>query len=176
MDNASYHSVYVETIPNTATKKDDIRRWLTSKNITWNSDMLKVELLNLVSNVRSIYEEYRVDKLVAFHGHTVLRLPPYHCELKPIENIWSVVKGKVAAENKTFKEKEVEELTKEAIKTVSAETWKNCVSHIIKEEELMWELDGMSDSTVENFVINFDPESTDTASEDMRSVEEVMSS
>ncbi|XP_054720569.1 uncharacterized protein LOC129230194 [Uloborus diversus] len=174
MDNASYHSVYVETIPNTSTKKDDIRRRLTSKNIAWNSDMLKDELLNLVSNARSMYEEYRVDKLPALHGHTVLRMSPYHCELNPIENIWSVVKGKVAAENKTFKEK-MEELTKkESIKNVSAETWKNCVSHIIK-EELMWELDGMSGSTVENFIINFDLESTDTASEDMSSVEEVMS-
>ncbi|XP_054721324.1 uncharacterized protein LOC129231136 [Uloborus diversus] len=122
IDNASYHSVFVENIPNTSTKKDDIRRWLTTKNIAWNSDMLKAELLNLVQNVRSKYEEYRVDRIAALHGHTVLRLLPYHCELNPIENIWSVVKGKVAAENRTFKEKEVEELTKKAIDNVSDET------------------------------------------------------
>ncbi|XP_054717309.1 uncharacterized protein LOC129226706 [Uloborus diversus] len=176
IDNASYHSVFVENIPNTSTKKDDIRRWLTSKNIAWNSDMLKAELLNLVQNVRSRYEEYRVDRIAALHGHTVLRLPPYHCELNPIENIWSVVKGKVAAENRTFKEKEVEELTKKAIDNVSNETWKNCVGHIIKEEELMWELDGMCDTAVDNLIIHFDPDSTDTASEGMLSTEEVMSS
>ncbi|XP_054713787.1 uncharacterized protein LOC129223211 [Uloborus diversus] len=176
IDNASYHSVFVENIPNTSTKKDDIRRWLTSKNIAWNSDMLKAELLNLVQNVRSKYEEYRVDRIATLHGHTVLRLPPYHCELNPIENIWSVVKGKVAAENRTFKENEVEELTKKAIDNVSDETWKNCVGHIIKEEQLMWELDGMCDTAVDNLIIHFDPDSTDTASEGMLSTEEVMSS
>lgn len=175
IDNASYHSVFVENIPNTNTKKADIQQWLTSKSINWNLDMLKAELLLLVSNVRSRYEEYRVDRLAKLHGHTILRLPPYHCELNPIENIWSVVKGKVAAENKTFKEKEVEELTKVAIEAISSETWKNCVSHVVKEEEAMWELDGMSDIAVDKLIINIDHESSDTT-EDSSSSDENMSS
>lgn len=166
MDNASYHSVFVESIPNTSTKKEAIKQWLTSKNISFSTDMIKAELLCLVSNVRHKYEEYRVDQVAQLHGHTVLRLPPYHCELNPIENIWSVVKGDVAAKNKTFKEKEVELLTQEAIANISPNTWANCLNHVLKEEQRMWDLDGLCDHTVENLTINFDPESTDTASDD----------
>ncbi|KAJ4441671.1 hypothetical protein ANN_11529, partial [Periplaneta americana] len=33
------------------------------------------------------------------YGHVVLRLPPYHCILNPIEMIWSEVKRKVASKN-----------------------------------------------------------------------------
>ena len=34
------------------------------------------------------------------YGHEILRLPPYHCELNPIELAWAVEKNYVAGENK----------------------------------------------------------------------------
>ncbi|KAH7949749.1 hypothetical protein HPB49_014976 [Dermacentor silvarum] len=33
----------------------------------------------------------RVDVVAKAAGHDVVRLPPHHCELKPIELIWSQV-------------------------------------------------------------------------------------
>ena len=45
---------------------------------------------------------YRIDQLFKEAGHTVLRLPPYHCDLNPIELIWSQLKRYVAANNVTF--------------------------------------------------------------------------
>ena len=38
---------------------------------------------------------YAVDKLAKTAGHEVLHLPPYHCELNPIELAWVQVQGYV---------------------------------------------------------------------------------
>ncbi|KAG8174579.1 hypothetical protein JTE90_005236 [Oedothorax gibbosus] len=82
MDNAPYHSVLKEEIPNTSTKKANIQSWLTSKQISWTPAMIKAELLELVALVRDKYTKYRIDELASSFGHTVLRLPPYHCALE----------------------------------------------------------------------------------------------
>nr|CAH7729963.1 unnamed protein product [Callosobruchus chinensis] len=36
-------------------------------------------------------------------GFTVLRLPPYHCELNSIELVWAQVKNEVERKNTTLK-------------------------------------------------------------------------
>lgn len=163
LDNAPYHSVFEENIPNSSTKKADIQSWLTSKNISWTQDMLKAELLFIVSGVRKNYQSYRIDSLAAICGHKVLRLPPYHCELNPIELIWAQIKGFVAAENATFKEGEVQILTENAIKRVGPAEWSACIKHVIEEESRMWEMDGLIDITVESLQFTVDSESTETA-------------
>ena len=47
--------------------------------------MIIAELLQLVDPIRPMYNHKRVDKLAQTAGHEVLRSPPYHCELNPIE-------------------------------------------------------------------------------------------
>lgn len=37
-------------------------------------------------------KEYRTDEIIKDHGHIPLRLPPYLCELNPIELVWADVK------------------------------------------------------------------------------------
>ena len=44
-------------------------------------------------------------------GHEVVRLPPYHCELNPIELAWSQVKHYIKNNNKLFTLTAVKELT-----------------------------------------------------------------
>ena len=39
LDNASYHSAQVELLPRKHWRKDNIRKWLTSKDIAWEEDM-----------------------------------------------------------------------------------------------------------------------------------------
>ena len=48
---------------------------------------LKPELWQLARDKASQEPKYEVDDLIRSYGHVVLRLPPYHCELNPIERI-----------------------------------------------------------------------------------------
>jgi hypothetical protein len=41
----------------------------------------KVRTLETVKKVRTQYNKYIVDDTAEREGHTVLRLPPYHCNL-----------------------------------------------------------------------------------------------
>ena len=48
--------------------------------------MLKTELLDLVRKNKAPHNKYIVDEMAQEQGKLV-RLPPYHCELNPIEFI-----------------------------------------------------------------------------------------
>ena len=85
MDNASYRSRNTENLPTTAWKKTDIMQWMASKNISFKKDFVKAELLNIVKTHKDKYKQYAVDTTAEKRGITILRLPPYHCELNPIE-------------------------------------------------------------------------------------------
>lgn len=103
MDNAPYHSVKAEKIPNTNTRKPDIIKWLEEKGEVIDRPMLIAELLDIVKQIKPRYDEYLIDELVKSHNRKILRLPPYHCELNPIELAWAAVKGHVKKNNTTYK-------------------------------------------------------------------------
>ena len=65
--------------------------------------MLKAELFELVNAHKLAYSDYVINVLAKQAGHEVLRLPPYHYELKPNELMWTHVKKKVAQNNTHFK-------------------------------------------------------------------------
>jgi transposase len=43
----------------------------------------------MIKTYKPKYKTFTVDELIAANGHTVLRLPPYHPGLNPIELIWA---------------------------------------------------------------------------------------
>ncbi|KAJ8977249.1 hypothetical protein NQ317_007426 [Molorchus minor] len=85
---------------------------------------------------------------------TILRLPPYHCELNPIELIWAQIKTDVARNNRTFKLGDVKLLLNDAISCVTADTWSKCILHVKKEEQRMWDLDTRLEALIEPVIIN----------------------
>ncbi|GFX11574.1 DDE_3 domain-containing protein [Trichonephila clavipes] len=87
MDNAPYHLVKKEKIPTSSWEKSAIQEWLTDKKVTWNSDLIKIELLQKVNQIKHLYNGFRVEEIAEKFVHKILRLPPYHCELNPIEMI-----------------------------------------------------------------------------------------
>ncbi|GJQ86635.1 hypothetical protein Trydic_g15932 [Trypoxylus dichotomus] len=91
--------------------------------------------------------------MVAEIGRTILRLPLYHCNLIPIEMVWTQVKEYVTANNKTFKSLEIKELLVEGLELVTPEAWKNCIEHIITEESKMYKLDNVAEYMLEEFII-----------------------
>ncbi|XP_077498610.1 uncharacterized protein LOC144109685 [Amblyomma americanum] len=166
MDNAPYHSVKQDKVPRMSSLKKDIQAWLSGKGVSWSSGMVKAELMQLVSNVNTGGEQYRVDCIAKAAGHLVVRLPPYHCQLNPIELVWSDVKGFVASQNKTFKLQDVEPLVWQGLTQVTVEKWKNYVQHIISEEDVLRKLDHIIDDVVDQgpaIVVNLEDDTTSSA-------------
>jgi hypothetical protein len=65
--------------------------------------MTKAELHDLIKLHKPQYETFALECVLARRGHTVIRLPPYHPDLNPIEKIWGIVKTRIAAKNVTYK-------------------------------------------------------------------------
>jgi len=69
--------------------------------------MIKPQLYALIKEHKPRCTKMVIDELAREQGHHVLRLPPYHCKLNPIELIWGQAKGDVAENiywNKPFSE------------------------------------------------------------------------
>lgn len=166
MDNAPYHSVKLEKIPNNSWRKSDIILWLEQKNISFNSICLKVELLEEVKKHKHKFNKFVIDDMAEKEGHTILRLPPYHCNLNPIELVWGQVKGYVARNNKTYKLKDVKILLEKGVAEVTADKWRNCVKHVLQEENKMWEIDNFVDIAVDKLIINVGNDSSESDDSD----------
>ncbi|XP_037518103.1 uncharacterized protein LOC119394874 [Rhipicephalus sanguineus] len=176
MDNASYHSAQVEKVPSSSSRKADIQCWLKSKSIPFSDDYLKSELLQLVKQNKHMFLAYQIDTLASAAGHEIVRLPPYHCELNPIELVWSQVKGYVASKNTDFKIDSVEQLLLEGIAGVTPQNWFRDCNHVIKLEDETWERDGIIDSQTESLIISLGTDSStsdESSSSDMSGIDEL---
>jgi len=85
MDNASYHSM--TTIPKSNWKVQAMRDWLISKGIPFQGGNTKKEIWDIIKRQKNNYSHYVVDQVAKQAGHEILRLPPYHCDLNPIEMV-----------------------------------------------------------------------------------------
>ncbi|GJQ76941.1 hypothetical protein Trydic_g15138 [Trypoxylus dichotomus] len=120
MDNATYHSIKIDKIPTTAWKKDALINWIISKRITMDNTLLKIELLQFANNyLNNNPIPYVIDEMVADSSRTILRSPPCHCNLNPIDMVWAKVKEYVAANKKPFQFPTAKELLVEDFKLVT---------------------------------------------------------
>ena len=95
------------------------------------------------------------------HGHKVLRLPPYHPELNPIENIWATVKNWVASHNTTFKLCDVEALARQKFSQMGSADWKNICERVVKLEQKLYSDEHNMDSNLESLQFIVNTESSD---------------
>ncbi|XP_050500717.1 uncharacterized protein LOC126880714 [Diabrotica virgifera virgifera] len=149
LDNAPYYSRLVERLPMTAWKKQDVLDWLRNKYLPYEDGMVKAELLKIARQHKSKYKKYVVDKMAERRNITVLRLPPYHCEINPIELIWAQMKGYVARKNTSYKIQAVRELLYESLEHITEQNWRDALRHVMEEEQKKWDLDNIIDATVE---------------------------
>lgn len=164
MDNAPYHGVQINKPPTQATRKASMREWLDNNGVSTTNDMRKAELLGLVKQLNHT-KTYYVDELLKKHGHTVLRLPPYHCDLNPIELIWSLAKHKVAMNNVNQSGVEIEKLVRNAFLEIGPSDWNQHCKHVKRLEEEMWQRDGLLDEAVESLCFMVNTGSSDEDSE-----------
>jgi len=164
LDNAPYHSRRKQKIPNTSWKKEDIVQWLCAEGVPVDTSFLKTELLNHVHNLH-VQPTYVVDELIRNSGRRVLRTPPYHCALNPIEMIWANLKGCVSTKNRTFKLADMKLLLAEGIALVTEENWRDCINHVVHVvEEEMWKLDDLieKEMNIEPVIITFSDSESDS--------------
>ena len=69
-----------------------------------------------------------------------------HCEVNPIELIWSQVKRFVASQNTTFRLKDVKILAQDAIQSITQEAWKKATDHVISIEDRLCAAEGIIES------------------------------
>ncbi|CAG4954644.1 unnamed protein product [Colias eurytheme] len=162
MDNAPYHSVVKNKCPTSANKVDEIKMWLLENNIPFDLQLRKPSLVQLVKKHKPdpIYE---IDELLGQHGHTVVRLPPYHCDLNPIELIWAQAKRKIASQN--VGAKNIKELALDAFNSITREDWKNCCDHVKKIEMEYYNRGKTLYEDIEKFIIHVGDETSEDDSD-----------
>lgn len=102
---------------------------------------------------------------MATHGHTVLRLPPYHPDLNPIELIWGDIKQWVAGNNTTFQLDDVKRLLEERVSAIGVKEWEKVCDHTEKIEREYFQKEGIVEDALDEFVIRVSEDSDDASSE-----------
>ncbi len=140
MDNAPYHNILSEHSPPTPqSSKKKIKEWLEQNKIYCRDDCLKPELVELI--IKMAPEPiYAIDEIALSFGHKVLRTPPYHPELQPIEKCWGVVKNHVAR-NCDFTMKNLIKQLDCGFNKVTSETCIKIIKRIREIENEFWTTD-----------------------------------
>lgn len=178
MDNAPYHSMQINKPPSAGNRKAEIQNWLREHEIHYDESWTKSELLQLLINHKP-EKDYLIDNLLPDHGYETLRLPPYNCDLNPIEYVWNLVKQRVAEKNVDQLEKKIEDLTRAAIASITVEDWQKQINHVKKLENDYWKREVTNEEDIENFIIsiglNSESESDSYVSDDYNEVDGAMS-
>ncbi|XP_046621295.1 uncharacterized protein LOC124305682 isoform X2 [Neodiprion virginianus] len=145
MDNDPPHCIKQELLPDTLWTKGAIIGWLQSKGAVVDYTMAKAELLHIVKLGKQKFNRYAIEELANKANKTVLRLPPYHCELNPIEMAWSMMKVYVKTVDTSVIFKDMKAFLEHGVAQITAQHWNNFVKHAINEENKLWEIDDIAD-------------------------------
>ena len=121
--------------------------WLESNNILCNPDCIKEELIEILNKLVP-EPTYLIDELAKKHGHEVIRTPPYHPELQPIEICWGVVKNEIGR-NCDFTMKNLEVQLEKAFDKVTNKTCGKIIKKIRDVEDKFWAEDALIDENNE---------------------------
>jgi transposase len=82
-------------VPTSNSKKSVMIEWLLSVGVDVPKKSSKAELYELIKINKTKVPFACVD-IAKKYDHILFYTSPYHCELQPIEGVWSTVKGEVA--------------------------------------------------------------------------------
>ena len=140
MDNASYHNTLSACSPPTpACSKERIWSWLIENDIPCEENSLKAELIMVLKKM-PLSPLYEVDEIAKKQGHEILRTPPYHPELQPIELCWGIVKNHIAR-NCDFTLSNLKIQLEEGFNKVDNLACKKVIKKIKKKEDEFWDED-----------------------------------
>jgi len=137
MDNASYHNLLSpHSAPTPACSKKRIQDWLEKNNIACSEDCLKAEMVEILKKIAPA-PIYTIDETAEEYGHEVIRTPPYHPELQPIETCWGVVKNHMAR-HCDFTMKNLANQLEEGFTKVTAKTCASIIEKVREKEDCFW--------------------------------------
>ena len=145
LDNAKYHRTKPATTPSGyRLKKAQLKEVLTASGFQFRA---KDTAATLHQRLKAYIDtvEPEIVQLAKQHGHEVLYTPPYHCDLQPIEMVWSQVKGEFGRQYDTAATMQiVKQRLEAAFEHLSADTTgriENLYTHVIKIEQEYLEAD-----------------------------------
>ncbi|XP_050506224.1 uncharacterized protein LOC126884326 [Diabrotica virgifera virgifera] len=169
MDNASHHSTVVEKIPNASWAKHSLIEWLTNRHISCSISMMKFELMDILK--KNLPDKvFKLDRLALQYAHRVLRLPPYHCQFNPIDNVWSDCKRYYDANitsSGVTNEATVINVWKKSLQQVTPEKWRKYVRHAEKLIDEYWETaKRINTSHISPIIIDLKESDSDSSDDD----------
>lgn len=129
-DNASYHNAQELPAPSMNSRKRAIMNWLDDKHVPYSPFMLKKELYSKVREIKEANKTYKIDEVIKNAGHVVLRLPPYHTELNPIETIWTIAKNSIVKRYARHENVDTVQLVIEEFSKITAEDWQDSINRV----------------------------------------------
>ena len=97
-----------------------------------------VEILNRIAPLPT----YVLDEIAVEQGHEILRTPPYHPELQPIETCWAIVKNQIAR-NCNFTMANLIAQLEDAFNGVSDKTCSGLIKKVREIEDEFWREDAL---------------------------------
>ncbi|PSN52525.1 hypothetical protein C0J52_14325, partial [Blattella germanica] len=111
---------------------------------------LKVELYSLIKAHKPLWKS-TIDKVLT---NAALRLPPYQCDLNPIELIWNLLKEKVKTRiTSSVSLSSLKEISEQALNEIPKEDWKKVCDHVKKIADDYWRRDALLEDEIERIVI-----------------------
>ena len=121
---------------------------------------IKAVLLEKIK-MANIKKRFVIDEMASKKGHQVLRLPPYHCCLNPIEMVWHHLKANVRCQNVYSDSPEkVLDLIRHVCDKITPDDCSLYVEHVKKEQESFRERDNFLDYEIEKCVFVVEPNSS----------------
>lgn len=155
MDNAPYHCTQTNKVPSKYAVKEEMREWLFRNDIYYDEKLRKQELYCLIEAHRPKEKTFKIDAILKAFGHTPLRLPPYMCDLNPIELSWAKMKRIIRDNNTTgdLSLDALKKITDMAIESITPCDWAGYENHVIRMEDYYWDKDGITSDIIDSFVI-----------------------
>lgn len=143
-----------------------MQAWLSEKGIEFDGNLLKPEWYKLIKSHKENFKSFSIDKIMAEQNHNVLRLPPYHPDLNPIEMAWSIIKQYVGSKNVKWNLNIVIGLIKEKVNSMGAREWEVLCNKVKAVEEQYTKSDHVVDLMTEQFIIRVSDDSDDSSESD----------
>jgi hypothetical protein len=138
--------------------------------------MCKPELYSLIKLRKPRFKTFKIDTLLAEHGHSALCLSPCHPDLNAIELIWASIKEYVARKNVSFRLDDPMKRAEEKFNIVTKEEWssrcnnaRQCEQNYLRLEPI---IDDISEQIVNNLQNDSDNSSCSSSEEEEEEVAE----